>query len=347
MLAAVKLFLTFCLLYLNHAAKVDLNTKLLVATGLNHPNSDAKMTSEVVDLLDPESTCTDLPYRKGIDIHKATGGLLISLDGEPIPLVCGGSIGTSSGCCDISNECFVISTGNPTFSAMMESRNGAASAVLDDGARLWITGGSNSQVGKLNSTEYISNTGQAIPGPELPEAMSAHCLVMLDDSTGMVINRGSSWIYNHWTNSWNPGPELIKETSARACGTVIDGMTGVKIVVAAGIHFIIVTFVAFLRYCLQVDPDIHCPYPQWKCGYRGPTNGSMLHLYHQCLHLDLEWFPAMDPSFTTLEDGMDRCTGCHPYLSSNVTTWTAVGPEWISILELDAPTEWPCWFQIR
>ncbi len=125
---------------------------------------------------------------------------------------------------------------NKAFARMAKERGGAAGIVVDDPVTtyplLWITGGANAKDGILDSTEYISASGQQKDGPKLPFAVKHHCLVKWNQTTSVMIGGkkrkdGSPVsnfnIFDHEVSKWSHGPTLKTGRWLHHCGTFSYG----------------------------------------------------------------------------------------------------------------------------
>ncbi len=218
--------------------KIDNKLVLLVTTG--YPWSNETRSSEVIDLDDPENKCENLqPFP--IEVNGAVGALL----DDNTPVICGGA--DDSWALDPNNandQCHIL--GNPTpIVTMQTGRWHADSFVLDQEngpPRLWITGGGPSPGTK--STEYIDiRSGNAIPGPDLPEAMSGHCLVKIGQNSAMLIGGlyysptrfvKQTWFFDIDDETWTRGPDLDSDLGYMTCGVITDSTSGDLVVIVAG-----------------------------------------------------------------------------------------------------------------
>ncbi len=111
------------------------------------------------------------------------------------------------------------------------------SALINENT-LWITGGSDPDLGSLATTEFVTldenGVGKVTPGPDLPRMQSAHCLVKMDENRYIMIGGFGSdeavqpMIYDFSTEEWSVAP-LLKTDKLRVhphCGVVEDSATG-------------------------------------------------------------------------------------------------------------------------
>ena len=103
-------------------------TKMLVATGDNGPWDDSTRKSEVIDLLDPNKKCEQLPEFPFMTADGA-GGLLVDSEGHKA-LVCAGLF---------SQDCHFIGDDiNEVAASLITQRFTVSSIIVDN--QLWITG---------------------------------------------------------------------------------------------------------------------------------------------------------------------------------------------------------------
>jgi hypothetical protein len=200
-------------------------TKLLVTTGWH----EGSKKIEVLDLSNPTNVCQpsvldDYP----IDLVKSSVGCLVN----HITLICGGSY-TKPDTVRL-DDCFAI-TGDAVEAnvSLSESRYNAASVVLN-GDTLWVTGGLIGSI-IVQSTEFVQLNGTK-PGPDLPQGVSYHSLVSLNDTTVLLIGgyladktySKATFYYNTDNQTWTEGPSLITERSIHLCAlfkTPLHGYT--------------------------------------------------------------------------------------------------------------------------
>jgi hypothetical protein len=195
--------------------------KVLVTAG--YPISTA-VKSEVIDLEDASNICQNLEDYP-IQVVTEVGGLLNQGD----PLVCGG----------YTNVCYVVNQPGQS-SEMLEDRAGSASLTLNS-THLWVTGGWFNDV-YLQTSEYVSIGQAAVKGPDLPYAVTEHCLVRVNSSTALLcggLNNGGYLNECHFMDledhSWSQGPSMMTKRKDHSCGIFKSAAhQGRNIVVAAG-----------------------------------------------------------------------------------------------------------------
>ncbi len=124
----------------------------------------------------------------------------------------------------------------------MQGRGYAAAALINDDCSLLITGGRLANETRTNSTEVLTlkQDGSLTTsiGPDLPVAVSGHCLIRLNRKLLMVIGGSTNnmeysketYTYNQDTNEWSNGPDLEKGRENPACAMFGNN----KVVVAGG-----------------------------------------------------------------------------------------------------------------
>jgi hypothetical protein len=199
--------------------------KVLVTTG--NPTSTS-VKSEVIDLEDASNICQDLEDFP-IGVYGAVGGLLNQGD----PLVCGGESYPSTFVCYVVNQ-------PGQSSEMLEERHDSASLTLNS-THIWVTGGHNDN-GRLQTSEFVSIGQPSVKGPDLPYAVSEHCIVGVNSSTALLCggeNNGGHSNECHYMDledhSWSHGPSMMTKRAYHSCGIFKSAAhQGRNIVIAAG-----------------------------------------------------------------------------------------------------------------
>ena len=207
-------------------------SKVLISTG--YPLKSAKMT-EVIDLEDSSVTCNnleDFPWR----IQDAVGANLASR-----PIICGGYF--KNGSDHSSEKCFVyIATfglGWKHFVNMIDRRAGAAGIVYENAFHIF-GGYDRSTSTLLQSSEIVNEEGTTTEGPQLPTSMHFHAIASINSTvsiiTGGYTNNYSdqTWYFNHASQEFQPGPNMLEARSAHSSGSVTDKDTKEKMVIIAG-----------------------------------------------------------------------------------------------------------------
>ena len=185
--------------------------------------------TEIVDLANG-LTCSDmalfpvyLSYAVGANLRGGT------------PVVCSGygSSGISDKCYRFKNSVW------EEFASMKEKRDDAA-AVMHNG-KLHVFGGhSGSSV--LQTTEIINVDGEVSYGPDLPTAVEEHAMTAINDTVSLLsggttyasTHSGKTWYYNHDTEAFTSGPDLLEGRRRHGSAINVDKVTKVKIVVITG-----------------------------------------------------------------------------------------------------------------
>jgi hypothetical protein len=124
---------------------------------------------------------------------------------------------------------------------MLEERYDSASLTLNS-SHLWVTGGRNGN-GILQTSEFVSIGQPSVQGPDLPYAVSRHCLVGVNSSTALLCggeNNGRIMLnechYMDWEDhSWSQGPSMMTKRRRHSCGIFKSAAhQGRNIVIAAG-----------------------------------------------------------------------------------------------------------------
>ena len=188
--------------------------------------------TDVIDLDDPNKKCDgvpDYPVKADAPTGAIVDGTFVSCGGRP----------------DYSGE--VLSTcykfGSSTELATLAKGRFAASSIAIH-KKLWVTGGATDGGKKRFADSEVvdsSNGWSVSPGPNLPNAMSYHCLTRSHGSTIFLINEFKSWHYNFEnqnignmkTVNWNDGPALKFKKISCVCGTIKDSSDDSKTIVVA------------------------------------------------------------------------------------------------------------------
>jgi len=124
------------------------------------------------------------------------------------------------------------------LSSMQTARNDAKAVALD--GALWVTGGDDRKYDALKSTEIMYLNGTVKAGPELPEAISGHCIAQYESKTFFIWSDNVWEIDNVDINNlngiqWKVGPKYNIKRRASGCGIVkSDAHGGRPLLVVAG-----------------------------------------------------------------------------------------------------------------
>ena len=194
------------------------------------PLSSARKT-EIVDVANGVS-CSDLSDFPD-DIIGAVGA---NLDGTPV--VCGGyTSGPSEKCYKFTNGMW------EEFATMKEKRYAIQAAGVVYNKKLHVFGGISSGSSALLTSETINIDGVVSDGPDMPTGVWKHAMTTLDDTVSIfsggwnpIANTYSAraWYYNHGTEAFTSGPDLLVGRSNHGSATNVDKVTKVKIAVVTG-----------------------------------------------------------------------------------------------------------------
>ena len=203
---------------------VTLTTKIIALTGYTG-NSDMN-SNEMIDI---KSGCTaELP-----DYPMPVSGATGVYENSRIT-ICGGTN---------SNKCYKLKKNGISFEllqTMGDNRTNARSIVTE--GNILVTGGVDENNNKIGSGEFIK---QQIPNMyiQLPYPVNEHWFLNINQTTSFLIGGTTSsataskktYFFNHFTNEWTSGPDLIKGRHAHTAGVLFDHDTNEQhIAVIAG-----------------------------------------------------------------------------------------------------------------
>ena len=210
----------------------------MISTG-DTRNYNGKKT-EVIDMENSNVKCKDLDDFP-MEVFDAVGANLASTK-----IICGGGMASTF------DKCFVYKEGGwQYFATMIEGRQNAAGIVNNN--TFHIFGGCNRTSGSyigLQSSEIVNEDGSSYEGPQLPKAMYLHAIASVNSTVSIIsggrtstctttylcIDRYSdqTWYFNHATQEFQPGPNLLEARRYHSSGTITDQETKEKLVVVAG-----------------------------------------------------------------------------------------------------------------
>ena len=204
----------------------------MISTGYDSNNSTTK--TEVIDLENNNVECKDLDNFP-LEIRHAVSANLASM-----PIICGGWLRNAP--IDSSDKCFRYMEGEwQHFATMIDRRYGAAGIVYDNA--LHIFGGYDSKEStRLQSSEIINEDGNSVEGPQLPELFHLHAIASINSTVSIITGgfQGSNyisdqtWYFNHATQEFQLGPNLLEGRNSHSSGTITDQNTKEKLVIVAG-----------------------------------------------------------------------------------------------------------------
>ena len=201
----------------------------MVTSGV--PRSSARKT-EILDVANG-LTCSDLAE------------FPVELDGAVVanlgvtPVVCGGMFSSlrSEKCYRFKNSVW------EEFVSMKEQRYLAAAVIHND--KLHVFGGSSGPY-TLQTTETINVDGEVSYGPDLPTAVYDHAMTKISDTVSLLSGgfmptptysytySAKTWYYNHDTETFTSGPDLLEGRSSHGSAMNVDKVTKSKIAVVTG-----------------------------------------------------------------------------------------------------------------
>ena len=122
---------------------------------------------------------------------------------------------------------------------MKEKRHWSAGVVYKK--KLHMFGGSGGSTSEQTS-EMISVDGEVIDGPDLPTAVRSHAMTAINDTVSLLSggetqigdNFAKTWYYNHDTEAFTSGPNLLKGRIWHGSATIVDKITKEEVVVVTG-----------------------------------------------------------------------------------------------------------------
>jgi hypothetical protein len=185
----------------------------------------------VIDLEDSNVICEDLEDFP-IEIQGAVGVNLAST-----PIICGGYF--YNGSSHSSDKCFKYMEGGwQHFATMIERRAFAAGIVYNNA--LHIFGGYDHDTAiTLQSSEIVNADGSSTEGQQLPSPIYAHAIASINSTVtiitgGMTTISDKTWYFNHASQEFQPGPNLLEARRYHSSGSVTDRETKEKMAIIAG-----------------------------------------------------------------------------------------------------------------
>ena len=194
--------------------------------------------TEIVDVVNGVS-CSDMADFP-VSLYAAVGANLYGT-----PVVCGGY-----GDYGYSDKCYMyykwITNGVwGEFVTMKKKREYLAGVMHNN--ELHVFGGHDG-LWTLQTSEIINVDGEIRDGPDLPTALWQHAMSKINDTVSLLsgglthqwINTASAqtWFYNHETEAFTSGPDLMVGRHAHGSAMIVDKITNAKIaVVTGGYHY--------------------------------------------------------------------------------------------------------------
>ena len=202
----------------------------MISTG--YPSTNATKT-EVIVLDDSNILCEDLEDFP-MEIGAGIGAKLASTS-----IFCGGILSYNESYYS-SDKCFKYTKGGwQHFATMVQRRVNAAGIVYNNA--LHIFGGYDYDTfTTLQSSEIINEDGSSTLGPQLPIPIQSHAIASINSTvsilTGGYTNTSSykTWFYNHESQQFQAGPNLLGARYDHSSGIVTDQETKEKMTIIVG-----------------------------------------------------------------------------------------------------------------
>ena len=185
------------------------------------------MKTEIVDVANGV-TCSDIA-----DFPVAQASAVGAYLGDTL-VVCGG---WSSGNQESSKKCFRLTNSEwEEFVSMKEKRSYAAAVMHND--KFHVFGGYSGS--RLKTSETINVVVEVSDGPDLPTAVRGHTMTKINDTVSILsggetnTNLAKTWFYNHGTETFTSGPDLLQGRLWHGSSTNVDQVKKDKIVVVTG-----------------------------------------------------------------------------------------------------------------
>ena len=202
----------------------------MISTG--YPSNNATKT-EVIVLDNSNVSCEDLKDFP-MEIGAGIGAKLASTS-----ILCRGILSYNESYYS-SDKCFKYTKGGwQHFATMVERRVNAAGIVYNNA--LHIFGGYDYDTfTTLQSSEIINEDGSSTLGPQLPIPIQSHAIASINSTvsilTGGYTNTSSykTWFYNHESQQFQAGPNLLGARYDHSSGIVTDQETKEKMTIIVG-----------------------------------------------------------------------------------------------------------------
>ena len=179
-------------------------------------------TVEIIDLQSINSTCAMFSR-----FPKKDNGAVGGLGPDEKPIVCGGG---EAG--DYSNECyFYVNKTWSSFPSMSERRyySAISQSPYPDKSHFFLVTGGFSDIGYPSNTgEVLTQNGWLKVSVNLPTVMARHCVVLVNDTTVMLIGGRKSqdgflketYLFNSENEIWSEGPTLMSKRDSHTCAKI-------------------------------------------------------------------------------------------------------------------------------
>ena len=177
--------------------------------------------TEVIGLEDSNVICEDLEDFP-LEAAGAVGANLAST-----PIICGGE------------KCFKYMKGGwQHFATMIERRDSAAEIVYNNALHIF---GGQDNAKELQSSEIVKEDGSVTEGPHLPTQLWGHAIASINSTVSVMTGGGfigfpsnQTWYFNHTSQEFQPGPNLLRSRYLHSSGSVTDQKTKEKMIIIAG-----------------------------------------------------------------------------------------------------------------
>ena len=188
--------------------------------------------TEIVDVANGLN-CSDMADFP-VELSGAVGA---NLDGTPV--VCGGSGSSPNSHSDV---CYRFMNGVwEEFASMKNKRSSAAGVVYNK--KLHVFGGYNGfSLQTRQTSEIIDVDGVVNDGPGLPTGVWTHAMITINDTVSLLSGGNTdgdqatahTWYYNHVTEVFTSGPDLLVGRNGHGSAINVDRVTKERIVVVTG-----------------------------------------------------------------------------------------------------------------
>ena len=188
--------------------------------------------TEIVDVANGLN-CSDMADFP-VELSGAVGA---NLDGTPV--VCGGHGSSPNAHSDL---CYRFMNGVwEEFASMKYKRSWAAGVVYNK--KLHVFGGYNGfSIQTRQTSEIIDVDGVVNDGPDLPTGVRHHAMTSINDTVSLLSGGNTdgdqatahTWYYNHVTEVFTSGPDLLVGRNGHGSAINVDRVTKERIVVVTG-----------------------------------------------------------------------------------------------------------------
>ena len=191
-------------------------------------NGDPSVFARKTEIVDVANglTCSNLA-KFPVELSAAVGANL-----GATPVVCGGY--SSEKCFRFKNSVW------EEYASMKEKRHVAAAVMHND--KLHVFGGAPNGSSISQTTEIINVDGVVSYGPDLPTAVWKHAMTKINGTVSLLSggttntdsDSAKTWYYNHDTETFTSGPDLLEGRYLHGSAINVDKVTKSKIVVITG-----------------------------------------------------------------------------------------------------------------